>query len=139
MADVLGRDEYAGWLGQVLPRADAAAWAPPAFQPDGADPGTVHLEGLLISRAWCLDAIGLALPPGHPVATAALAAAGTHLRQVTRLDPAAGFNRSHWIPTFLLYLDQHLRQGDDETAEPEGTMTGAVRFISKYENISSML
>jgi Protein of unknown function (DUF2891) len=65
MADVLGRDEYAGWLGQVLPRADAAAWAPLAFQPDGADPGTVHLEGRLISRAWCLDAIGLALPPGH--------------------------------------------------------------------------
>lgn len=120
MADVLGRDEYAGWLGRVLPSAGAAAWAPPAFRSDGADPGTVHLEGLLISRAWCLDAIGRALPLGGPVATAALAAAGTHLRQVVRLDPAAGFSRSHWIPTFLLYLDQHLRQGDDEmAAEPE--------------------
>lgn len=100
----------------------------------------MHLEGLLISRAGCLDAIGLALPPGHPVATAALAAAGTHLRQVTRLDPAAGFNRSHWIPTFLLYLDQHLHQGDDEMAEPEeGRMAGTVRRISKYENVGFVI
>ncbi len=111
MADVLGRDEFAAWLGRVLPDPGAAAWAPPDFRADGADPGTVHLEGLLISRAWCLDAIGRALPSGHPMAAAALTAAGVHAEQVRRLDPAAGFNRSHWIPTFLLYLDQHLRDG----------------------------
>jgi hypothetical protein len=71
----------------------------------------VHLEGLLISRAWCLHAVGQALPPGHPVAAAALTAAGAHTEQARKLDPAAGFFRSHWIPTFLLYLDQHLRGG----------------------------
>jgi len=24
-------------------------------------------------------------------------------------EPAAGFGRSHWLPTFLLYLDERLR------------------------------
>ena len=62
-----------GELG-VLPGPGAADWRPPAFRPDGADPNTVHLEGLLVSRAWCLDAIGRALPPSHPVAPTALAA-----------------------------------------------------------------
>jgi hypothetical protein len=108
MADVLDRDDFATWLGRVLPDPGAAAWAPPAFRADGADPGTVHLEGLLISRAWSLHAVGRALPSGRPVAAVALTAAAAHAEQVRRLDPAAGFNRSHWIPTFLLYLDQHL-------------------------------
>jgi hypothetical protein len=109
MADVLSPREYADWLERVLPDPSAAAWTPPVFRLDGADPGTVHLEGLLISRAWCLDAIGRALPPGHNVAAAALTAAGAHLKRIARLDPAAGFNRSHWIPTFLVYLDEQLR------------------------------
>jgi hypothetical protein len=69
MADVLDQDEFTAWLSRVLP-GPAAAWARPAFRADGADPGTVHLEGLLISRAWCLEAVGQALPSGHPVAGA---------------------------------------------------------------------
>jgi hypothetical protein len=111
MAQVLGRHQFAAWLDQVLPGPGAVAWAPPAFRGDGADPGTVHLEGLLISRAWCLRAVGRALPPGHPVGEAAQAAAAAHAERVRRLDPAAGFNRSHWIPTFLLYVDEGLREG----------------------------
>lgn len=74
------------------------------------NPGTVHLEGLLISRAWCLDAIGRALPPGHPVAPVALAAADAHRVRVAALRPSEGFGRSHWLPSFLLYLDEHLRR-----------------------------
>jgi hypothetical protein len=108
MSGVLPGPEFAGWLDRVLPDPGAAAWAPPEF-PRRDDPGSVHLEGLLISRAWCLDAIGRALPPGHPAAGLALAAAGDHQERITTLDPAAGFGRSHWLPTFLLYLDERLR------------------------------
>jgi hypothetical protein len=116
MAAVLDRDEFAAWLGQVLPDPAAVAWGPPAFRPDGDDPGTVHLEGLLISRAWALHAIGRSLPPGDPVAAAVLTAAAAHADQAARLEAAAGFSRSHWIPTFLLYLDQHLRDDGQATA-----------------------
>lgn len=110
MTAVLSPAEFPAWLDQVLPGPGAADWRPPAFRPDGADPNTVHLEGLLISRAWCLDAIGRALPPSHPVAPAALAAADAHRTRVATLRPGEGFGRSHWLPSFLLYLDEHLRR-----------------------------
>ncbi len=108
MADVLPAGEFAAWLDQVRPDPAAVAWAPPDFAPDAADPGTVHLEGLLVARAWCLDAIGRALPPGHPVASAAITAADAHRARIAGLRPAEGFGRSHWLPTFLLYLDERL-------------------------------
>jgi DUF2891 family protein len=111
MADVLGPEAFAAWLGRTLPDPAGAAWAPPRFRRDGEDPGPVHLEGLLISRAWCLEALARARPAGHPVAGQARAAADEHLARVATLAPAAGFNRSHWIPTFLLYLDERLRAG----------------------------
>jgi Protein of unknown function (DUF2891) len=110
MADVLAAEEFADWLGRVLPDPAAVRWAPPEFALDGDDPGTVHLEGLLVSRAWCLDAVGRALPPGDPVAAAALAAADKHRARAGALRPADGFNRSHWLPTYLLYLDERLRR-----------------------------
>jgi hypothetical protein len=108
MSGVLAAPEFAGWLDRVLPDPGAAAWASPEF-PRGDDPGRIHLEGLLISRAWCLDAIGRALPPRHPAARLALDATGAHLEQIAMLDPTAGFGRRHWLPTFLLYLDERLR------------------------------
>jgi hypothetical protein len=111
MADVLGPGEFPAWLDRVLPDPGRAAWAPPEFGRDGDDPGTVHLEGLLISRAWCLDAVARAGPAGHPAAGPARGGADEHLARVATLEPTAGFNRSHWIPTFLLYLDERLRAG----------------------------
>jgi hypothetical protein len=109
MADVLPAGEFAGWLGAALPEPAQAAWAPPDFSPDAADPGTVHLEGLLVSRAWCLDTVAKALPPGHPVAAAARGAAEQHRTRAELIKPDEGFGRSHWMPTFLLYLDEQLR------------------------------
>jgi hypothetical protein len=110
MADVMPADEFARWLGGTLPDPGLAAWDPPDFSPDAADPGTVHLEGLLVSRAWCLDAVAKALPPGHPVAASARGAASAHVTRAGLIKPAEGFGRSHWMPTFLLYLDEQLRR-----------------------------
>jgi Protein of unknown function (DUF2891) len=110
MAAVLAPADFAGWLDRVLPDPAAAAWRPPRFRVDAADPGTVHLEGLIVSRAWCLDAVGRALPPGHRAAARALAAADAHRALAAALQPAGDFGRSHWLSTFLLYLDERLRR-----------------------------
>jgi hypothetical protein len=107
MASVLPTSEFAGWLDGVLPDTSAADLAPPRFVPDGEDPATVHLEGLLISRAWCLHDILSALPPAHPAVSGFATALAAHQAQVAQIKPADGFNRSHWLPTFLLYLDEH--------------------------------
>ena len=71
-------------------------------------PAPCTSKGLLVARAWCLDAIGRALPPGHPAASAAITAADAHRARIAGLRPSEGFGRSHWLPTFLLYLDERL-------------------------------
>jgi hypothetical protein len=109
LADVLGPGELATWLQRTLPEPASASWAAPGFSPDGDDPGTVHLEGLLISRAWSLAVLARSLPPGHAAAELARAAAEQHLALVQRLQPGDGFNRAHWVPSFVLYLDERLR------------------------------
>jgi hypothetical protein len=109
MADVLPAGAFAGWLEAALPDPARVAWAPPDFSPDAADPATVHLEGLLVSRAWCLDAVARALPPAHPVAAKARDAVGAHVTRAAGIKFGEGFGRSHWLPTFLLYLDEQLR------------------------------
>jgi hypothetical protein len=106
LASVLPAAEFTAWLDRVLPDTSAADLAPPHFAADGEDPATVHLEGLLISRAWCLRDILSALPPAHPAVPGFTAALTAHQAQVARIKPAEGFNRSHWLPTFLLYLDE---------------------------------
>lgn len=110
MSDVLTRADFSGWLDQVMPDPAAVGWDPPVFTADGSDPATVHLEGLVVARAWCLDAVGRALPTGHPAAALALTAADAHRERAADLRPAEGFGRSHWLPTFLLYLDERLRR-----------------------------
>jgi len=47
---------------------------------------------------------------------------------VATLEPTAGFNRSHWIPTFLLYLDDRLRAG--QSANASGGGQAHIRFRS---------
>jgi hypothetical protein len=105
MADVLSPDEFQSWMAQVCPPGATLDWSHTIFKPDGADPGTVHLEGLLISRAWCLDHVGRALEPGSPLAETALSGRDAHLEVIAKLDPSDGFNRAHWLPTYLVYLD----------------------------------
>jgi hypothetical protein len=104
MADVLGPDGFEDWFARVS-EAQSPTWPVPAFTPNGPDPGTVHLEGLLVSRAWCLHAVAQTLRAGSPIADAALAARNAHLVAVAGIDPNDGFNRAHWLPTFLVYLD----------------------------------
>jgi hypothetical protein len=110
MADVLDAQKFAEWLSGAMPDPVRVDWELPQFSPDAADPGTVHLEGLLVTRAWCLAAVARALPPGHPVAAAARAAVETHLTRAALIKPSEGFGRSHWMPTFLVYLDEQLRR-----------------------------
>jgi hypothetical protein len=109
LADVMSPEQLAAWLERSLPDPERAAWQPPAFSPDGDDPGTVHLEGLIIARAWALSALACGLPTRHPAVALARAAADEHVALVRQLRPGDGFNRAHWLPSFMLYLDERMR------------------------------
>ncbi|MGH9068310.1 MAG: DUF2891 family protein [Acidimicrobiales bacterium] len=105
VAKVLDADDFHAWFDRVGPADGMPEWGPPAFAPGGSDPGTLHLEGLVMSRAWCLDALGKLLGSGVPLGRAALSGRDAHLAAVSAIDPTDGFSRAHWLPTFAVYLD----------------------------------
>lgn len=97
MHEVLG-DDFAAWWQAFAPRGEALqAWLRPALVSDRVDPQLVHLDGLNLSRAWCLAALAEALddPALRDAARAHRDAAWPH---VTEGDFAA----THWLVSFAL-------------------------------------
>lgn len=104
---ILPSDEFSAWLGAFLPgipREADPSFLPPAISTDRADGKLAHLDGLNLSRAWMLEGISSALPPGDPRIPALAAAAEAHraagLSSVTGEHYAGG----HWLGTFAVYL-----------------------------------
>ena len=61
MRRVLPRAEFSAWLRKFFPGLDAGKAFPlsPAVVTDPTDPRLVHLDGLNLTRAWTLRAVGL--------------------------------------------------------------------------------
>lgn len=97
MLDVLGRG-FADWWQRFTPRGEALqAWLAPAVVSDRIDPQLVHLDGLNLSRAWCLAALAEALGDAalHSAAAAHRAAAWPHVS-------GGDFAATHWLVSFAL-------------------------------------
>jgi hypothetical protein len=100
---VLPAVEFAAWLDDFLPgfgqREPATLFTPVAVS-DRADGHIVHLDGLNLSRAWCLRSLATAFAAGDPRAMIARDAADAHLAAgLIGLD-AASYAGSHWLASF---------------------------------------
>jgi hypothetical protein len=107
MRRVLSPTEFASWLSKALPNLAAKeprSLMEPAIVTDRKDPQLVHLDGLNLSRAWCMRSIAAALPQDSPVRTVLLESAAKHadagLKQVASGDYAG----EHWLASFAIYL-----------------------------------
>ena len=87
-------------LGQGLP----AGLFTPAVVSDRSDPKLVHLDGLNLSRAWCMQAIGDALPHGDPTRPALLKAARRHAIEGLKYVTSGDYVGEHWLASFAVYL-----------------------------------
>jgi hypothetical protein len=108
MADVLDQERFAAWMDMTSAGVGIPSWQPAEFLRNASEHGAVHLEGLLMSRAWCLESVANALGTDSRVGEAALVGRNAHLDQVAGVDVTDGFARSHWLPTFLTYLNEWL-------------------------------
>src|SRR5258707_11654086 len=69
MRRVLPPAEFRAWLGRYLPglaRGEPKTLFVPATVTDRTDPQIVHLDGLNLSRAWCLLSLAVVLPANDP-------------------------------------------------------------------------
>ncbi|MBN1163168.1 MAG: DUF2891 domain-containing protein [Candidatus Krumholzibacteriota bacterium] len=110
-ADLMGRilspREFEGWLGGYLPGLEAGepqSLLRPVLVSDRSDPKIVHLDGLNLSRAWCMRGIASRLPEGDPRREILDRAASLHAE--TALDHVASGNYEgeHWLASFAVYL-----------------------------------
>ncbi len=105
MRRVLPPVEFAAWLAAFLPglaqRVPETLFVP-ATVSDRSDPQIVHLDGLNLSRAWCMRGVAAALPDGDPRVAVLRAAAEVHLAAGLVGVASGDYLGGHWLATFAL-------------------------------------
>ena len=118
MHRVLSTVAFASWFHKFLPRIAAggnSSLLEPATVGDRSDPKLVHLDGLNLSRAWCLRGIAEALPPGDPARPVLLAAAVKHAEAALPHVASGNYMGEHWLATFAVYMLSSTASGEPNT------------------------
>jgi hypothetical protein len=100
---VLAPADFTAWLHGFLPRGLPPSLTTPAIPTDRSDGKLAHLDGLNLSRAWCLHAIAAALPAGDS-RTAFITAAETHEAAGLAHVATGDYMGEHWLASFATYL-----------------------------------
>jgi hypothetical protein len=107
MRRVLEPAEFTEWFHKFLPDIESGEPAnllTPAIVSDRSDPKLVHLDGLNLSRAWCMRSIASALPRSDPAATRLRTAAQLHEHDGLAHVTSGNYEGEHWLATFAVYL-----------------------------------
>lgn len=107
MRRVMTRTEFGVWFQRFLPgvgRGNPAALLEPAVVTDRSDPKLVHLDGLNLSRAWCMRSIAVALPANHPARRILTAAANKHSTAALAHVASGDYAGEHWLASFAIFL-----------------------------------
>jgi hypothetical protein len=76
----------------------------PAIVTDRTDPKLVHLDGLNLSRAWCMRSIAKGLPANSPSRKALMSAADKHATSALAHVASGDYAGEHWLASFAIYL-----------------------------------
>jgi len=107
MRRVLKPAEFRAWLERFLPGIAAAepkTLFTPATVTDRSDPKIVHLDGLNLSRAWCMRHIVAALPADHPARKVLAESASRHAESALHHVASGDYAGEHWLASFAVYL-----------------------------------
>jgi Protein of unknown function (DUF2891) len=107
MRRVLAVSDFQALLQRFLP--DLAKGEPrslfvPATVTDRTDPQIVHLDGLNLSRAWCMRSIAAALPAGDPARKLLAKAAARHAEAALEHVASGDYAGEHWLASFATYM-----------------------------------
>ena len=107
MRRVMPAREFATWFHKFLPevsRGGPAALIEPAIVTDRTDPKLVHLDGLNLSRAWCMRSIAAALPADDPARNVLASAAEKHATAALAHVASGDYAGEHWLASFAVFL-----------------------------------
>jgi hypothetical protein len=104
---VLGAAEFRRWFDGFLPQLATGkpeTLLQPATVGDRSDPKLVHLDGLNLSRAWCMRSIATALPRSDPARKVLANAARVHANDALAHVASGDYAGEHWLASFAVYL-----------------------------------
>jgi Protein of unknown function (DUF2891) len=107
MRRVMKQAEFTGWFHQFLPgvaKGNGASLLQPAIVTDRSDPKLVHLDGLNLSRAWCMRSIAAALPANDPARAVLYASADKHATAALAYVASGDYAGEHWLASFAVFL-----------------------------------
>jgi hypothetical protein len=107
MRRVLPEKEFREWLRRFLPglaREEPRSLLEPAKVTDRTDPQLVHLDGLNLSRAWCMRSLAAALPKDDPARKVLAESADRHAEAGVRHVASGDYAGEHWLASFAVYL-----------------------------------
>jgi hypothetical protein len=99
--------EFAPWFRRFLPgiaRKQPKQLLDPAVVTDRTDPKLVHLDGLNLSRAWCMRSIAATLPRNDPARKTLAASAAAHAQAALPFIASGNYEGEHWLASFAVYL-----------------------------------
>ena len=106
MRRILPQEEFVPWLRGFFPtlfQANASQVFEPAVVADRSDPQIVHLDGLNLSRAWCMQGLASALPAESKEAQLLRKAANEHLEATLPYIASGNYEGEHWLASFAVY------------------------------------
>ena len=106
MRRVLPPAEFGRWFRRFLPGLRRGGCEPllrPAVVTDRADPKLVHLDGLNLSRAWCMEGIARVLPPRDRGRVLLTRAARDHLQAALPEIASGHYEGEHWLASFAVF------------------------------------
>jgi Protein of unknown function (DUF2891) len=107
MRRVLSKKEFTVWFRRFLPdvaRSQPKALLEPAVVTDRTDPKLVHLDGLNLSRAWCMASIANTLPSNDPLQRILAKSATAHANAALPYIASGNYEGEHWLASFAVYL-----------------------------------
>ena len=107
MLRVLNPLEFRRWFRRFLPgifSGQPKTLLAAATVADRSDPKIVHLDGLNLSRAWCMRHIASALPSSDPVRGVLARAAARHASDALAHVASGDYLGEHWLASFAVYM-----------------------------------
>jgi hypothetical protein len=103
MRRVLTGPEFLAWFSRYLTPEGLANVSHAPTVSDRGDYQIVHLDGLSLSRAWCLRGIAQALGPRDPRSAAMLKASRELIAAALPHVTNGGYGGEHWLASFAVY------------------------------------